>query len=341
MLLKKLEKLLKNFLLFLIKIFLPGKNQKKMSMDWRKFKRILIFRFDNRLGNSILILPLIQSIKNSLPAAKVDVLMTSAFVSIFHNHPGVNEIIPYDQSRLLKNPLRYLKLIKQMRRNNYNVVFSSSNPNTLSVSQAIFARLFTNGHSVGFDWKNSSQIYSDVVPGKTDVHYTQSQVDLWRHFDVKAKYELPCTYFTENQIVEQENKVLFWLGATGNKILSAKLVSEILSILNKEKIDFELAAGPGDKAIVSSYGKILRINVKIMRGSILDTALYFKKFPVIIFPDTGPMHLAVALGIPVIQIFVNSNSTWYAYKSEKHFLAEDAIVKKQLLQFIWKQIVVE
>ncbi|KAF5438030.1 hypothetical protein C5S35_01030, partial [Candidatus Methanophagaceae archaeon] len=49
---KKLEKLLKKFLVLLIRLLLPGNNQKEENDDWPNFKRILVFRLDNRLGNS-------------------------------------------------------------------------------------------------------------------------------------------------------------------------------------------------------------------------------------------------------------------------------------------------
>ena len=93
---KKLEKWLKQFLIFLIKILLPGKNNNKIKDHWHKFKRIHVFRLDNRFGNSILILSLVQSIKKSLPDVCLDVLMTSSYLELYQNHPAVQNTIPYD-----------------------------------------------------------------------------------------------------------------------------------------------------------------------------------------------------------------------------------------------------
>ena len=179
---KKIEQWLKQIFLYLFKILLPKISENKLNLDWKNFQHILVFRLDNRLGNSILILSLIQSIKKSHPQARVDVLMTSSYTDIYKHHPDIHEIIHYDQKHLFRNPLRFIFLIKQLRKNDYDVVFSSSNPDSLSVSQAIFCRMVSGGRSVGFDWNESPRIYSDVVRGDTNIHYARAQFDLWQYF---------------------------------------------------------------------------------------------------------------------------------------------------------------
>ena len=46
------------------------------------------------------------------------------------------------------------------------------------------------------------------------------------------------------------------------------------------------------------------------------------------------MHLAIALGIPTVQVFVNSDPVWYAYKGENMFLINQKIDINELLNFI-------
>ena len=121
---KKFEKWLKKFLVVLIRLLVPGPNRKDDSNDWPNYKRILVFRLDNRLGNSILILSLVQTIKKSLPHVCLDVLMTSSYVELYQNHPDIQNIIPYDQKYLFRNPFRFLSLINHLRKNKYDAVFS-------------------------------------------------------------------------------------------------------------------------------------------------------------------------------------------------------------------------
>ncbi len=334
---KHFEKFLKKIFLNLLSPLLKTKPESLNKSNWKNFKRILVFRLDNRLGNAILILPLVQSIKKSNPVLKIDVMMSSDYCQIYNDHPDINEVIRYDQSHLMKNPIRYLSLIKYLRKNQYDVVFSSSNANAFSVSQAIFAGLMGGKHSVGFDWLESGKLYTDVIKGNTDIQYGDAQVDLWRHFDSRAVVDTPKIYFSSNTIPRSQNKkVLFWLGATGNKILPEKMITNILLLLEEKNISYQLAAGPADENLFQNYPLEWKDKTLFLKGSLRDTSEFFCQYSVVLIPDTGPMHLAVALGIPTVQVFVNSDPTWYAYTGENNFVINKVINKKELKKYFIK-----
>lgn len=332
---KKSEKFFKRILLFFIRIFFPPPSLTAKNKNWHSFKRALVFRLDNRLGNSILILSLVQSIKRSAPHIQVDVMMTSRFLEIYNNHPDIHEVIPYDQEYLFRKPWRFISLLKNLRRREYDLVFSSSNPNTLSVSQAVFARLITRAHAVGFNWKESDRIYTAVVKGNTRCHYAFTQIDLWRFFHPEAKDEWPQLFFSKAPYLPQ-NRVLFWVGATGNKKLPGHLISKLIHIFTELKIQFDLAAGPGDRKVIQNLPESVQQQVVLLAGSLSETASFFKNYKVICIPDTGPMHLAAALNIPLIQIFVNSNVEWYAYQGEHYFLINRDFETEPLQLFLHK-----
>jgi heptosyltransferase III len=329
------EKILKKVTLKLINRFFKKKINYSKAEDWKKFRKALVFRLDNKLGNAILLLPLVQSIKRSIPNIEIDVMYSSNYSEIFENHPDIHSSIVYNQKYLLKNPFRYLIIISQLRKNNYDVVFSSTNSNSFSVSQAIFAAMLKSKRTVGFDWKESAELLTDVVKGNTEVHYSEAQVDLWRYFDKSAIFENPKIYFVPKTDTKAgKQKVLFWLGATGNKILPKKLFEEIYTFLIKINITFQIAAGPHDEHLLKHYSLIKNKKVEFLRGTLKDTAMFFKQFQMIIIPDTGPTHLAVALGIPTVQVFVNSDPVWYAYKGDNLFLINKKFKSDELLHFV-------
>jgi ADP-heptose:LPS heptosyltransferase len=329
------EKILKKITLKIIGPFFKKSSNYSNKKDWRNFKRVLVFRLDNKLGNAILLLPLIQSIKHSIPEIEIDVMYSSSYTQIFENHPDIHSTIIYDQKYLLKNPYRYLGLIKQLRKNKYDVVFSSTNSNSFSVSQALFAGLLKSEYTVGFDWKESSELYSETVKGNTNIHYADAQVDLWRYFYKNAPGKNPKIYFVPQSISKSDGKkVLFWFGATGNKILPRDLFEDIFSFLKANNITYQLAAGPHDEHLIKHYPSLKNESIKFLKGSLKDTAKYFKQFPVILIPDTGPTHLAVALGVPTVQIFVNSNPVWYAYRGKNLFLIDKKFIQEDFLHFV-------
>jgi ADP-heptose:LPS heptosyltransferase len=336
---KKFEKWLKNIFILLFRLLAPKVEKSKFNTKWIDFQRILIFRLDNRLGNSILVLSLLQSIRKSLPLTKVDVLMTSSYTDLYKNHPDISTVIPYDQKYLFRNPFRFIVLIKQLRKYNYDVVFSSSNPDSLSISQAIFCRLVTRGRSVGFDWKESSLLYSDVVKGDTHIHYARVQVDLWKYFDKKAEYYPPRLFFLAKNVPRTENSLLIWLGATGNKIVGEGLIQTLVRICEELKIDYLLAAGPHDQQVIDRYSSELKKKIQLMDLNLTSIGEFYTKFKIICMPDTGPMHLVAALGLPLIQIFVHSNIEQYGYRGKTRYLIDKEIDEDSLRNFMKEHMV--
>jgi ADP-heptose:LPS heptosyltransferase len=335
---KQLEKWLKQFLIFLIKTLLPGRIKDLAKDEWKSYKSVLVFRLDNRFGNAILILSLIQSIKKSIPDASVDVMMTSSYVAMYKSHPAIHQVIPYDQKYLFRNPLRFLFLINQLRKNKYDAVFSSNNPDAFSVSQAIFNRLVTKNRSVGFAWKESDKIYTDVVKGNTDIHYSQSQFDLWHYFDNNAEYTPPRLYYISKNNISPEHSILIWLGATGNKFVPEELVNSVVEAIKELNIDLHLAVGPHDQKVKDMYTHSWRENIQTINLDLEGIARYFLNFKCVIMPDTGPMHLVAAIGISLVQVFVNSNIGQYGYIGPNRFIIENKIDTDLFKQFIKTQI---
>jgi ADP-heptose:LPS heptosyltransferase len=268
----------------------------------------------------------------------VDVMMTSSYVDLYHNHPAIECVIPYDQKYLFRNPLRFLFLINRLRDTNYDAVFSSNNPDAFSVSQAIFNRLVTKNRSVGFDQKESYKFYTDIVAGNTNIHYAQSQYELWRHFDKNAKYSTPKLYFLEETNVSPQKSLLLWLGATGSKILSEALVNSIVEEIEKLNIDYHLALGPHDRAVLDFYTKPLRNKIISINLDLKGIARYFLSYRCIIMPDTGPMHLVAALEIPLVQIFVDSNVIQYGYVGSDKYIVDRELNAETFSKFIKTQI---
>jgi ADP-heptose:LPS heptosyltransferase len=270
----------------------------------------------------------------SLPQADIHVLATEKFCEVYNNHTSICKLIQYNQQELLRNPFRMIRLIRDLRRWSYDAVFSSSNPNTLSLSQALLARIITSGRSVGFKWDASEQLYTDAVEGRTTVFYADAQVDLWRHFDKSAVYTPPALYFLARAQPRKRSGILIWIGATGGKILPPKLILDMRNLLEEISVNITLAAGPADKLLTDDYPHDLSRRVKILKGSLKETAQYFRKFKVLIMPDTGPMHLAAALNIPLVQIFINSNDIWYGYTGQNRLIVRGEPDMKQVGRFV-------
>jgi len=99
---------------------------------------------------------------------------------------------------------------------------------------------------------------------------------------------------------------------------------------------YTLAAGPHDDSVIQRYSGDLQKQIGILRFDLPGISKFFKTFKLICMPDTGPMHLVAALDIPLIQVFVDSNTKQYAYSGEKKLIVDRKLEKDSVIKFIKK-----
>ncbi|GAB4369380.1 MAG: hypothetical protein Kow0042_11060 [Calditrichia bacterium] len=229
----------------------------------------------------------------------------------------------YHQKKLLLNPWRFFQLWRNLRRGKYDLVINSHTPDHFSLSHALLGRLCNPRMLLGFNVGDASY-YNDIsLPPSTDKHYADAQVDLWRYFDPRARLqwgglrispEQVRDYFRKWKLELEPPAVMLWLGATGNKMLPADLVAFLYEQISKQtNLRTVVALGPGDVDLLSQYPPWLQEKVFIWDRPLVDTAVFLSGFKLFISADTGPMHLAVALGIPTLTIFTHSNLQQYGY----------------------------
>lgn len=318
--LHKLEKSGKRFFLKLT-LFFWGSKSSHSFLRLSDIKKVLIFRLDERIGNGLLLLPLINGIQNSSPDIEIDVLVHHPVANLFRKyHSGqFMNIWPYHQKKLLYKPWNMLRLIKKLRRQQFDLVINCTNPDDFSTSQALFGKILKGKLTAGFYTEKEGNFVNDIqVKSTTQKHYSDAMLDLWRHFDRDAKYFPAGLVLAKSKMPQQTGKILFWLGATHGKELSFEILNivmnEIESVLGI-KVDFAL--GPADRHILNNYPEKISKRVIFWSSPLDETVLFFHKYKIFISTDTGPMHLAAAFNLPTISIFTKVNIEQYGYSNGK------------------------
>jgi len=300
-----------------------------------EFQKILILRLDQRIGNGLLLLPLLMAIRRSRSSAEIHLLLHQPVGRLIERFTeGLVDVFwMYDQKKMLSNPPKFLIWLTRLRRQHFDLVISSHNPDNFSLSQAILGRWCNPQVLAGFRWANSPHYYDVAVKSSAENHYSESQLDLWRNFDGRAELEFGGLHVPEPDILNafREWKMnveppcaLFWLGATGNKTLPPQVVEFILEQVEQiPGLNVKLALGPADAALLRDYPERLAGQTLIWRQPLEQTAIFFAGFDLFISGDTGPMHLAAALGIPTLTIFTGSNMRQYGYNDgHRHISVE-------------------
>ena len=300
-------------------------------------QKVLVFRLDQRIGNGILLIPLLRAIRESGSQIELHFLVHHPVAALLEKAepPLANRIWAYHQSELMRRPWRMLALISLLRNLQFDVVITSNNPDGFSLSQAIFGRLCKPRWLIGFDAKSGAKYYDVAVKSSNQMHYSDAMIDLWRAVDPAAKFHPGGLQLPAAPTKNDTSPVLIWLGATGNKILPGKIFAELNEQIRAiADVPVAFACGPADAAHLQNYPDWIRERTEIWKAPLTETATFFAGFRAFVSGDTGPMHLAVALGIPTLTIFIDSNIRQYGYNDgERHFsiLLNDSANTKQLI----------
>jgi heptosyltransferase-2 len=98
-------------------------------------------------GDAILTLPLIQELKKKKPEYLVDILCIPPTVEIFEASPYVNSAISFDKRDKQKSFIAFIRFIKQLRSNKYEIVYSPHR----SLRSALIALNISAKETYGFE----------------------------------------------------------------------------------------------------------------------------------------------------------------------------------------------
>ncbi len=291
------------------------KNVGKSHIDSKRgtqvsMRRILIARPNHRLGNLLLITPLIQEISATFPDCKIDLFVKGGLAPILYkNYPNVDRIITLPK-KPFKELFKYMKVWVSLKRFRYDMVI---NLDRHSSSGRLSTRFVTANNKIFGEYIEELQSkYADYR------HMAKNPVYNFRYFlgllgfakntspvpplDLKlSAQELAEGKKLLANLVPSDKKVIsIFTYATGSKCYNenwwdsyyGKLkdsfpdytILEILPVENISKIGFKAP---------SFYSK----DVREIASVIANTSIF-------IGADSGIMHLAAAAGTtPVVGLF--------------------------------------
>src|SRR5690606_15072104 len=100
-------------------------------------KTILICRPNHRLGNLLLLLPLIQELESTFPDSEVDLLVNqSCAAQLYKNYDTVKEVIELPR-KPFRNPIKYIRTLLRLRSKKYDLVINA-------VEECFYGRICTS-----------------------------------------------------------------------------------------------------------------------------------------------------------------------------------------------------
>ncbi len=292
-------------------------------------RRILCIRM-SAVGDVINTLPALEAIRISFPEAHIAYMVEDRAFGVIDQHPSVNEVILYPRKRwvqMLRNPRQWrtviselLALRRHMRETGFDVVLNFQS----NLKGAIFSVMSGARVRVGFSSntsKENSHLFNhiNVTPeGGELINRVDKFIALASAIGAdpeRAAYRLPYlppSAERVNKWIKEHNLSDYAVIHPGTSDFGAskrwlpERFSELAQRLNQEMGLVPIITwGPGEQSlaqqIVDASGGSARLAMQT--AHLLDLAEITRDARLYVGCDSGPLHLASAVGTPSVALF--------------------------------------
>ncbi len=299
-------------------------------MPSRNPENILIIRL-SAIGDVINALPSLRLLRSQFPNSKITWLVEDRASEILRDHPDVNEVIIYPrkkwQSGILKANRSFniisesFSFYKKLRRNHYDLVIDFQG----NLKSAVMNLITGSGNRLGFGRGyckefNYLSTHHHAYPSGKKIHRIEKNLSLIKELDIETSFLRPFLPVTKNDAE--------YISSFINKIADPSLPIIIIHpgtskfgafkqwpsqnytlladmILDKHKANIIFTWGPGEFDTVKEIVESMKHNAlpACETKSIKQLTELINRATLFIGGDTGPLHIASVMGIPVVGIY--------------------------------------
>jgi ADP-heptose:LPS heptosyltransferase len=281
-------------------------------------RRVLVIRTDERVGNQILTTPLLRALKLGIPHAELHVLANARKASAIASR-HVDRVIPFEKRDAFRRPWRLAGLFRDLRRARYDAVVEAGHWSGVSLTALLVARLAGGRVVVGHDRQGSRAFLSHpVTHDPANLVEVPAKLELLRPFGLVPRGLEPETELGSDTGPARELLARLSL-APGLAILNpgARVADRRWPPASHAAVAKGLAArglrvlvvwGPGEDAIARAAAEGSGAALAPATDIALLAGL-LRLARICVSNNSGPMHLAVAVGTPTVGVFLSGDAS--------------------------------
>jgi len=282
----------------------------------KQYHRIFVVRAD-RIGDVLLSTPVIKALRQKYPQAYISMMVSPYARDIVEGNPYLDEVIVYDKEGKHKGFFGSLKFASRLRKKRFDlaiilhpnnrahlVTFLAGIPERLGYNRKLgFLLTRRIEHTKQEGQKHEAEYNLGLL---RDLGITGNARDLF--MPVKDESEQWAGDLFVKEGIRDTDKILaINPGAScPSKIWPAERFAEAAEKLS-QRYNFKIIilGGPKDMHLADKVSREIKVKATNLSGrtSISQMASILKRSALFVSNDSGPVHIASALGTPVISIF--------------------------------------
>lgn len=289
-----------------------------------KVSSILIIKL-SAIGDTILLIPTIRALREAYPEAKIGMVVTSINNAIIEDCPYIDESFLLDIIGSIKNPLIFLRFIKRLRRERFKLAIDFDQWQRISSLIA-----YLSGARDRYGFKTASQhkhyLFTKTVPHKRGRHELLSFLDLIRPLGIER--EDPYLEFWTKGESPSKDRFLIAIhpGCAPHGHLrewdKERYAHLADYLIDEYKARIVLTGSKDEVRLSKEIALLMKNKPMILAGktSISQLASLLKECRLLISGNCGVMHMAAALGTPVIALHGPTDHLKWGPWGSKHIV---------------------
>lgn len=279
----------------------------------------IVVRATNWIGDTILTFPALWGLWRRFPQAHITVLAVPRVAPLFQGHPALSEIWLYPPRLTTGRIYIWWRFLQELRRRRFELALLF--PNSFEAALVTWAAGIP--HRVGYDTDGRGVLLSTIVQGPdrlAHLHQVYRHLGLLCAFGGQIPSGFPLLYLQEAEVA-QAQKILALQGVeprqpvigispgatygTAKQWYPERFAAVADCLQSEFNVHVVLLGGPGEQETAGRIAAHMRrAPVNLVGRTDLRTALaVITQLRLLITNDSGLMHAAAALGVPLVALF--------------------------------------
>ncbi|MDX2084938.1 MAG: lipopolysaccharide heptosyltransferase II [Candidatus Melainabacteria bacterium] len=309
-------------------------------------RRVLVVRH-RFIGDTLLMVPFLRNLRQALPEAQIDVLVEPQTAELLEGCPYVDNLIPVEPKTVgwSARLQSFWKMLERLRVNRYDVAFVLKR----SFSSAFLVWLAGIPLRVGFSTEGRRWLLTHPVPYRMDRHEVESFLDALRCVDLPVTEDSLEAWWTDaesqyaatllNRQPEERHLGIHLTSSNPAKEWSDTQFAKLaLALLTKKKPDSSqtgrtILHGLGLSQDWTRYEQLRARMPHDLRDQVVNhcgkttlrqSLALIAQLDGLVGVDSGPLHMAAAVGTPVVALFgPMSDQKWHPWTQAHRVVAVD------------------
>ena len=283
---------------------------KRRTLDRPGIKNVLILA-QHRLGDTVVSIPALQAVRNSLPQSRIFVFSSQYIRDILERIDSVADIISFGEGLSLG---KKVDLIRSQIRSPIDLTLDLTCDYTME--NALLAFLTGARYRVGYNTFGRGFLFDTALPPqKAPVHITDEILAIVQSIGLKADDK--SLHLTASDQAKEKTRVhleeqgiskeeIYIVIHPGGHYPTQRWPTESFArladkLIQKYRIKIVLAGGPREEILVRKISEnMTREPVLFLEQPVRNLMALIQDCRILICNNSGPLHLAVALGIPTV-----------------------------------------